>query len=71
MAVAVARASSRGSNSLAFPSALTVSLRRVSATPGLETRRAQPVRRLRDLATDDEIPMQSRIVLRGNAVCLR
>jgi hypothetical protein len=71
MAVAVARASSPESDSLAFPSALTALLRRVSVAPGLETRRSRPVRRLQDMSAGDAIPMRSCIVLRGNAVCLR
>jgi hypothetical protein len=70
MAVAVARASSPG-NTLAFPSALTVLLRRASVAPGLETRRSRPARRLHDLSPGDAIPVQSRIVLRSSAVCLR
>jgi hypothetical protein len=71
MAVAVARALSTGDNSLAVPRVLTVFLRRASVAPGLETRRSLPVRRLQDLPPGDAIPVRSRIVLRGSAVCLR
>jgi len=70
MAVAVAYASSQGNNSLAFPSALTVLLRRASVDPDLETRRPRPVRRLHEVPGGD-IPSRSCIVLRGNAACLR
>ena len=71
MAVAVARALSSGGHSPAVPSALTALLRRASVAPGLETRRSQPVQRLQDLPPGDAIPVRSRIVLRGSAVCLR
>jgi hypothetical protein len=71
MAVAVARTSSPGSNSLAFPGALTALLRRASVAPGLETRRSRSSRRLQDMQPGEAIPLRSCIVLRGNAVCLR
>ena len=71
MAVAAVRASSSGNNTLAFPSTLTVLLRRISVAPGLETRRPQTVMRLQDRPSGDAIPVRSRIVLRSGAVCLR
>jgi hypothetical protein len=71
MTLAAAHASSSGAISLALPSASTALLRRTSAIPGLQTRRPHPVRRLREVAREDTMPAQSRIVLRGHAVCFR
>ena len=71
MAVAAVRSSSSETDPLAFPSVLTVLLRRASVAPGLETRRFRPVRRLQDLPPGESIPARSSIVLRSGAVCLR
>jgi hypothetical protein len=71
MAVAAARASWSGNNSLALLSAPSALLRRASVAPGLGTRRSRPVRRLHDPPSGDIIPARSRIVLRSGAVCLR
>jgi hypothetical protein len=71
MAVVAVRSSSSETDSLASPSVLTTLLRRASLAPGLETRRARPVRRLQDLPPGDAIPVRSSIVLRSGAACLR
>jgi len=71
MAVVAVRAASSRDDSPAAPGALSSLLRRTSEAPGRETRRFRPIRRPRDLPQGDAIPMQSCIVLRNGAVCLR